>query len=49
MRALVYGLARSGRSAARRLEERGDEVVLVDRSLGNEDDFSLLEGVDVVV
>jgi len=49
VRALVYGLARSGRSAAERLEERGDEVVLVDRSLGNEDDFSLLEGVDVVV
>ena len=49
MRALVYGLARSGRSAAERLEERGDEVVLVDRSLGNEDDFSLLDGLDVVV
>ena len=49
MRALVYGLARSGRSAAERLAERGDEVVLVDRSLGNEDDVSLLDGVDVVV
>jgi UDP-N-acetylmuramoylalanine--D-glutamate ligase len=45
MRALVYGLARSGRSAAERL----DDVVLVDRSLGNEDDLSLLDGVDVVV
>ncbi len=45
MRALVYGLARSGRSAAERL----DGPVLVDRSLGNEDDLSLLEGVDVVV
>jgi UDP-N-acetylmuramoylalanine--D-glutamate ligase len=45
VRALVYGLARSGRSAAERL----DDPVLVDRSLGNEDDLSLLDGVDVVV
>ena len=45
MRALIYGLARSGRSAARRL----DDPVLVDRSLGNEDDLSLLDGIDVVV
>jgi UDP-N-acetylmuramoylalanine--D-glutamate ligase len=45
LKALVYGLARSGRSAAERL----DDPVLVDRSLGNEDDLSLLEGVDVVV
>ena len=45
MRALVYGLARSGRSAAERL----DDPVLVDRSLGNEDDLSLLDGVEVVV
>ena len=45
MKALVYGLARSGRSAAERL----DDPVLVDRSLGNEDDLSLLDGVDVVV
>ena len=45
MRALVYGLARSGRSAAERL----DDPVLVDRSLGNEHDLSLLDGVDVVV
>ncbi|HEU5362259.1 MAG TPA: UDP-N-acetylmuramoyl-L-alanine--D-glutamate ligase [Gaiellaceae bacterium] len=45
MRALVYGLARSGRSAAARL----DDPVLVDRSLGNEDDLSLLDGIDVVV
>jgi UDP-N-acetylmuramoylalanine--D-glutamate ligase len=49
VRALVYGLARSGRSAAERLEERGDEVTLVDRTLGNEDDLSLLHGVDLVV
>ncbi|HEY8646188.1 MAG TPA: UDP-N-acetylmuramoyl-L-alanine--D-glutamate ligase [Gaiellaceae bacterium] len=45
MRALVYGLARSGRSAAERL----DDPVLVDRSLGNEDDLSLLDGVEVLV
>jgi UDP-N-acetylmuramoylalanine--D-glutamate ligase len=49
VRALVYGLARSGRSAAGRLAERGDEVVVVDRSLGNETDVSLLDDVDVVV
>ncbi|MFL5963133.1 MAG: Mur ligase family protein [Gaiellaceae bacterium] len=45
MRALVYGLARSGRSAAERL----DDPVLVDRSLGNENDLSLLDGVEVLV
>jgi UDP-N-acetylmuramoylalanine--D-glutamate ligase len=45
VRALVYGLARSGRSAAERL----DDPVLVDGSLGNEDDLSLLEGIDVLV
>jgi UDP-N-acetylmuramoylalanine--D-glutamate ligase len=49
LKALVYGLARSGRSSAERLRERGDDVVLVDRTLGNEDDLSLLEGVDAVV
>ncbi len=45
MRVLVYGLARSGRAVAERVEE----PVLVDRSLGNEDDLSLLDGIDVVV
>jgi UDP-N-acetylmuramoylalanine--D-glutamate ligase len=45
LKALVYGLARSGRAAAERL----DDPVLVDRSLGNEEDLSLLDGVDVVV
>ncbi len=49
MKALVYGLARSGRSATERLRERGDEVVQVDRSLGNENELSLLEGVELVV
>jgi UDP-N-acetylmuramoylalanine--D-glutamate ligase len=49
LKALVYGLARSGRSATERLRERGDEVVQVDRSLGNEDDASLLDGVELLV
>jgi len=49
LRALVYGLARSGRSAAERLEQRGDEVVLADRTLGNESDLGLLDGVDILV
>jgi UDP-N-acetylmuramoylalanine--D-glutamate ligase len=49
MRALVYGLARSGTAVAERLAERGDEVVSVDRSLGNEDDLELLAGIDVLV
>ena len=49
MRALVYGLARSGQAAVARLEARGDEVVTADRSLGNEDDLSLLEGAEVLV
>ncbi|HEY2327534.1 MAG TPA: UDP-N-acetylmuramoyl-L-alanine--D-glutamate ligase [Gaiellaceae bacterium] len=46
---VVYGLARSGRSAVERLEERGDTVVVVDRSLGNEDDLELLAGADLLV
>ena len=45
MRALVYGLARSGRAAIERL----DAPVVVDASLGNEGDLSLLDGVDVLV
>jgi UDP-N-acetylmuramoylalanine--D-glutamate ligase len=49
VRVLVYGLARSGRSAAERLEERGDEVVVADRTLGNEADLSLLDGVELLV
>jgi UDP-N-acetylmuramoylalanine--D-glutamate ligase len=49
MRALVYGMARSGTAAAERLRERGDEVVAVDRLLGNETDTTLLAGIDVVV
>ncbi|HEY7537102.1 MAG TPA: UDP-N-acetylmuramoyl-L-alanine--D-glutamate ligase [Gaiellaceae bacterium] len=49
MKALVYGLARSGTAVVERLAERGDEVVAVDRSLGNEGDLGLLAGVDVLV
>ncbi len=49
MRALVYGLARSGVSAAERLRERGDDVTMVDRTLGNELELSLLDGVELVV
>jgi UDP-N-acetylmuramoylalanine--D-glutamate ligase len=49
VKVLVYGMARSGAAVAERLIERGDEVVPVDRSLGNEDDLSLLRGVDVLV
>jgi UDP-N-acetylmuramoylalanine--D-glutamate ligase len=49
VRTLVYGLARSGTAAAARLEERGDEVVRVDRTLGNEEELGLLDGVDLLV
>jgi UDP-N-acetylmuramoylalanine--D-glutamate ligase len=45
MKLLVYGAARSGRAVMGRLAD----AVLVDRSLGNEDDLSLLDGVDVLV
>ena len=45
MRALVYGLARSGRAAAALFAN----PVLVDRSLGNEGDLSLLDGVELLV
>jgi len=45
----VYGLARSGVAAAAALERDGVEVVQVDSSLGNEEDLSLLDGVDVLV
>jgi UDP-N-acetylmuramoylalanine--D-glutamate ligase len=49
MRVLVYGLARSGTTAAARLRERGEEVVVVDRALGNERNLSLLQGVELLV
>ncbi|HZO34848.1 MAG TPA: UDP-N-acetylmuramoyl-L-alanine--D-glutamate ligase [Gaiellaceae bacterium] len=49
MSAIVYGDARSGRSSAERLREAGEEVVVVDRTLGNEDDLSLLDGARLLV
>jgi UDP-N-acetylmuramoylalanine--D-glutamate ligase len=48
-RALVLGLARSGRAAKAALEAAGTEVVAADRTLDNDQDLSLLEGADVVV
>ena len=48
-RVLVVGLARSGEAARRALEARGVEVVAADAKLGNDDDLSLLHGVDVLV
>jgi UDP-N-acetylmuramoylalanine--D-glutamate ligase len=45
MKILMYGAARSGRAVTDRLAD----AVLVDRSLGNEDDLSLLDGIDVLV
>ena len=50
MKALVYyadGV--SGKAVTERLLERGEKVVPVDRTLGNEDDLGLLDGVDIVV
>ena len=46
---LVLGLARSGRAAQAALEANGVEVVGADRSLGNDEDLSLLDGADVLV
>jgi UDP-N-acetylmuramoylalanine--D-glutamate ligase len=46
---LVLGLARSGRAAQSVLESRGTEVVAVDRTLGNDTDPALLDGVDLLV
>jgi UDP-N-acetylmuramoylalanine--D-glutamate ligase len=48
-KALVLGLARSGRAAQAALEGRGVEVVAADRTLGNDGDVDLLAGVDVLV
>jgi UDP-N-acetylmuramoylalanine--D-glutamate ligase len=46
---LVLGLARSGRAAQAALEANGVEVVAADRTLGNDADLELLDGVDVLV
>jgi UDP-N-acetylmuramoylalanine--D-glutamate ligase len=48
-RVLVLGVARSGEAARAALEERGVDVVVADRKLGNDEDLALLEGVDVLV
>ena len=48
-RALVLGLARSGRAAQAALEAGGTEVVVADRKLGNDEELSLLDGVEVLV
>jgi len=45
MKILMYGAARSGRAVTGRLAD----AVLVDRTLGNEEDLSLLDGIDVLV
>jgi UDP-N-acetylmuramoylalanine--D-glutamate ligase len=49
VKALVYGLARSGQAVVERLTENGDDAVAVDRTLGNENDLALLDGVDILV
>jgi UDP-N-acetylmuramoylalanine--D-glutamate ligase len=48
-KALVLGLARSGRAAQAALEAGGVEVVAADRTLANDTDLQLLDGVDVLV
>jgi UDP-N-acetylmuramoylalanine--D-glutamate ligase len=48
-RALVLGIARSGRAAKAALEAGGTEVAAADRTLGNDEDLSLLDGVEVLV
>jgi UDP-N-acetylmuramoylalanine--D-glutamate ligase len=48
-RVVVLGAARSGRAAAALLERNGVEVVLADRTMGNDDDPALLDGVDLLV
>ena len=46
---LVLGLARSGQAAVAALGRRGVEVVAADRTLGNDGDLSLLDGVGLMV
>ncbi len=48
-RALVVGLARSGAAARAALAASGAEVVVADRTMGNDTDLTLLDGVDVLV
>jgi UDP-N-acetylmuramoylalanine--D-glutamate ligase len=48
-RVLVLGLARSGRAAVAALERRKVEVIPADRTLGNDGDPGLLDGVGLMV
>ncbi len=48
-RVLVLGLARSGRAAKAVLEANGIEVVVADRTLGNDAELGLLDGIDALV
>ena len=45
----MLGLAVSGEAAAAALEAAGTRVVRADRSLGNDEDVSLLDGVELLV
>ncbi len=47
--ALVLGLARSGQAASAALAQQGVEVVGVDRREGNDEELSLLDGVELLV
>jgi UDP-N-acetylmuramoylalanine--D-glutamate ligase len=46
---LVLGLARSGQAAMAALQRRGVEVLAADRTLGNDGDLGLLDGVELMV
>jgi UDP-N-acetylmuramoylalanine--D-glutamate ligase len=48
-RVLVLGLARSGQAAMAALQRRGVEVLAADRTLGNDGDLGLLDGVELMV
>ncbi len=48
-RVLVLGVARSGKAAVAALERREVEVVTADRTLGNDGDLRLLDGVGLMV
>ncbi len=45
----MLGLARSGQAAVASLQRRGVEVVAADRTLGNDGDLGLLEGIELMV
>ena len=48
-RVLVLGVARSGKAAVAALERRGVEVITADRTLANDRDLGLLDGVGLMV